>query len=81
MSDFQAYLQEQLKDPEFRAMWEAYEQEKAQQLYTLARSIPAGKALQWATRAESEEERFFWAHIANMNLQRSQKIAIENNLF
>lgn len=24
MSDFQDYLKEQLKDPEFRAMWEAY---------------------------------------------------------
>lgn len=81
MSDFQKYLQGQLEDPEFRALWDKYLEEKSRHLYTVARSIPPGTALKWAHQAGNEEERLFWAYISTMNLQRSQKIAIENNWF
>lgn len=50
-------------------------------MYEAARNISPGIAMRFATEAESEEERFFWAYICNMNLQRAQKKAIENNLF
>lgn len=50
-------------------------------MYEAARNISPGTAMRFATEAESEEERFFWAYICNMNLQRAQKKAIENNLF
>ena len=50
-------------------------------LYQAACSIPPGEALEMARRAESNEERNFFAFIADMNLQRAQKKAIEMNLF
>lgn len=45
-------------------------------LYLQARSIPPGTALQMALLAESDEERNFFAYIADMNLQRLQWEAI-----
>ena len=50
-------------------------------LYQAACSIPPGEALEMARHAESNEERNFFAFIADMNLQRAQKKAIEMNLF
>ena len=45
---------------------------KFKTLYLQARSIPPGMALQMALQAESDEERNFFAYIADMNLQRAQ---------
>ena len=42
------------------------------QVYLTARSIPPGAALQMALQAETDEERNFFAYIADMNLQRAQ---------
>ena len=50
-------------------------------LYEAARKMPPGEAMRMAQSAETDEERKFWAFIADMNLQRAQKEAIENNLF
>lgn len=51
------------------------------ELYQTACSIPPGVALEMVRRAESNEERNFFAFIADMNLQREQKKVIEKNLF
>ena len=46
------------------------------QWYLKAKNIPPGIALQAALMAESDEERNFFAYIADMNLQRMQWEAI-----
>ena len=42
------------------------------QLYETARTVLPGEALQMVHSAESDEERNFFAYIADMNLQRAQ---------
>ena len=54
---------------------------KAKKLYETAKSLGHANALDFARKAESEEERKFFAYIADMNLQREQRKAIEKNLF
>ena len=81
MSDFEKYLAEQLKDPEFKAMWDRYEEEKAESLYIMARGIKPARALKRAMSAATKEEKAFWVYVSNMNLQCAQKNAIEKNLF
>lgn len=51
------------------------------ELYQTAREIPPGVALEMVRRAESDEERNFFAFISDMNLQREQRKVIEKNLF
>lgn len=50
-------------------------------LYDAAKKIAPGNALDSVRKAKSDEERNFFAFIADMNLQREQKKAIERNLF
>lgn len=50
-------------------------------LYQIAKSIDSATALNLIRNAQSEEERNFFAFIADMNLQRKQKEAIEWNIF
>lgn len=52
-----------------------------QELYELAREILPSAAMRAVQAAETDEERRFYGFIAEMNLQRAQKIAIEKNLF
>ena len=49
------------------------------QWYLKAKNIPPGIALQVALMAESDEERNFFAYIADMNLQRLQWEAIRQD--
>ncbi len=72
-----------LKDAEKRAEGTGSTMENAdlKRLYDLARKIAPGNALDLVRKAESDEERNFFAFIADMNLQREQKKAIERNLF
>ena len=42
-------------------------------LYEQAREISHSDALNLIRQAQSEEERNFWAYIADMNLQRAQQ--------
>ncbi len=49
---------------------------KLKQWYLKAQNVPPGMALQAAMLAESDEERSFFAYIADMNLQRLQWEAI-----
>lgn len=42
------------------------------QLYETARAVLQGEALQMVRNAECDEERNFFAYIADMNLQRAQ---------
>ena len=42
------------------------------QLYEMARAVLPGEALQMARNANTDEERNFFAYIADMNLQRAQ---------
>lgn len=55
--------------------------EDPKSLYQVARNLPGEVTLHLMKDAETEEERKFWVYIYTMNLQRSQKIAIENNWF
>ena len=55
--------------------------EELRLLYQEARKIEPAVALKLVQAAQSDEERYFYAHIHNMNLQRAQKLAIERNLF
>ena len=50
-------------------------------IYRVACTISPSNAMRMVQRAETEEERKFWAYIADMNLQRKQKEVIKNNLF
>lgn len=50
-------------------------------LYHDAKNLGHASALGLARQAESDEERNFFAFIADMNLQREQKKAIERNMF
>ncbi len=52
-----------------------------QALYKEARKLGHAGALNLARNTDSEEERNFYAFIANMNLKIEQKKAIENNQF
>ena len=45
---------------------------KLKQLYERAKTVLPGEALQMARNAECDEERNFFAYIADMNLQRQQ---------
>lgn len=51
---------------------------RLKQAYQVARTVDFGNALQMAREAPSEEERNFFAFIANMNLQRAQWDYIRN---
>lgn len=51
------------------------------QLYFLAQELGHARALDLARHAESQEERNFFAYVADMNLQRKQKEVIEQSLF
>ena len=59
---------------------EAQENELAK-LYAAAKRIQPSVAMRLAQQAKTQEERFFYARIAEMNLQRRQKETIEKNLF
>ena len=50
-------------------------------LYNIAKKIGHANALNLARHAESQEERNFFAYIADMNLQRKQKQVVERNIF
>lgn len=50
-------------------------------LYEIAREIEPNKALRLVMQADNDEERKFYAYIANMNLQRRQKEVIRKGLF
>lgn len=50
MSDFQAYLQEQLKDPEFRELWEAWRE-------MIVRQTNGSMALSGLPLTEEDKER------------------------
>lgn len=50
-------------------------------LYHTAQKIAPGNALDYIRNAKTDEERNFYAYIADMNLQREQKKAIERNSF
>lgn len=51
------------------------------QLYEAAREVEPNQALRHVMTADSNEERRFFAFVANMNLQRRQQQVIEKNLF
>ena len=51
------------------------------ELYQTARAIPSGYALNMVRQAKTDEERNFYAYICDMNIQREQRKAIENNVF
>lgn len=53
--------------------------EKIKRLYQEARRISPGEALEMARRAESDEERNFYAFISDMNLQRQQREYIQDD--
>ena len=55
--------------------------EDLRQIYDRLRSLSSGTTMDLVRQAQTEEERRFWAYVLNMNLQRNQKIAIENNWF
>ena len=46
--------------------------ERLRRCYWEVPSTPPGTSLQMALQAESDEERNFFAHIADVNLQRAQ---------
>lgn len=50
-------------------------------LYEAAKNLDPAKAMRLVQQAQNDEERKFYAFIADMNLQRSQKEVIERNLF
>ena len=52
-----------------------------QEIYKAAREIDPATAMRAVQRAETDEERQFYAYIADMNLQRAQKAVIEAHLF
>lgn len=54
---------------------------ESKEFYETAKKLGHANALNLARNADSEEERNFFAFIANMNLQREQKKAIERNAF
>jgi len=51
------------------------------ELYEKAKNMDPSKAMRFVQQAQDDEERKFYAFIADMNLQRAQKKAIERNLF
>ena len=53
---------------------------KAKKLYETAKSLGHANAIDFARKAESEEERKFFAYIADMNLQRAQRAVIEQEV-
>lgn len=55
--------------------------EELKKLYEAAKNLDPGNIMRCINQAESDEERKFLAFIADMNLQRAQKQAIERNLF
>lgn len=52
-----------------------------QEIYAAALQVTPHEAMRAVQNAETDEARVFYAYVANMNLQRAQKIAIEKNLF
>lgn len=51
------------------------------ELYDVARAVEPNQALRQVMTADTDEERRFFAFIANMNLQRRQKEVILKGLF
>lgn len=51
------------------------------QLYEAARKVEPNQAMRYVMTTDSDEERRFFAFVANMNLQRRQQHVIENHLF
>lgn len=51
------------------------------ELYETAKAVPPGYALNMVRQARTDEERNFFAYICDMNIQREQRKAIENNVF
>lgn len=47
-----------------------------EQIYELARSVEPNQAMRMVQQVESDEERRFWAFVAEMNLQRRQMAVI-----
>lgn len=50
-------------------------------IYEVAKAMPPSKAMRMVQLAKSDEERKFFAYIADMNLQRTQKEVIKKGLF
>lgn len=50
-------------------------------LYEAARAIDQAAALDMIRNAQTAEEERFWTYIADMNIQRAQREAIERNVF
>ena len=57
------------------------EENKAKKLYEVAVGLDPSTLLRLVQRSNSDEERKFFAQIADMNLQRVQKQVIEEKLF
>lgn len=57
------------------------EEAEIRSLYETARKIDPATAMRLVQQTQDDEERRFYAFVAEMNLQRAQKIAIKNNLF
>ena len=55
--------------------------DELKQLYDTAKNMEPSRAMRYVQMASTDEERKFYAFIAEMNLQRAQKKAIERNLF
>lgn len=64
-------------------MSDRHEREEAElkRLYEAARVANPAAALRMATKATTQEERRFYAAVAEMNQQRTQKEVIKKNLF
>lgn len=57
------------------------ERNELKELYEIAVQVKPSMAMRMLQEAQTEEERKFYAFVANMNLQRAQKEAIERNAF
>ncbi len=73
-------LQEQCKPFEIND-YMPFDKERLSEFYDFATKIGHADGLTMARQAKTAEERNFFAFVADMNLQREQKKAIENNWF
>lgn len=55
--------------------------EELKQLYEAARKVKPNVALEMVMEAQTDEERKFYAFVMNMNLQRAEQLAIQQNKF
>lgn len=52
-----------------------------QEIYAAVLQVTPHEAMRAVQKAETDEERGFYAYVADMALQRAQKAVIEANLF